>query len=287
MIFFFGDGRLGNQLFQYAFIRTVESGNRWIVTFSFNDIADLFESMPKVCNIGNRLLKLAIRRVGMRLLDFLASTRLISSYRVNTRVDKGYVVPDTTYTRTAGLLPVVYVYPCFVQSEGFFAGVAVDALRIRGHYCQVARAYINAIPHGSQAVFVHVRRTDYLDFSVLGEVGADLPMSYYRNGIKWFEDNLENPFFVFLTDDPAYIEKCFRDIENKAISENSLFIDFSIMTLCEYGIMSNSSFSWWAAYMMKNKKKVFAPKYWLGWKSKIEYHKGITPSFAQIVEVTL
>jgi hypothetical protein len=286
MIFFFGDGRLGNQLFQYSFIRTVESSNQWIVTFSFNDIADLFESLPKVCNIGNRLLKLAIRRVGMRLLDFLARARLISSYKVNTRVDKGYVVPDTTYSRTSGMLPVAYVYPCFVQSEGFFSAVVVEALKIKERYCQVARSYINAIPQGTQAVFIHIRRTDYLDFSVLGEVGADLPMAYYRNGIKWFEDNLENPFFVFLTDDPTYIENCYHDIANKKISENSLFVDFSIMTLCEYGIMSNSSFSWWAAYMMKNKKKVFAPKYWLGWKSKIEYHRGITPSFAQIVEVT-
>jgi hypothetical protein len=66
-----------------------------------------------------------------------------------------------------------------------------------------------------------------------------------------------------------------------------MFVDFAIITLCEYGIMSNSSYSWWAAYLMKNRKKVFSPKYWLGWKSEQVYPLGITPSFADVVEVEL
>jgi hypothetical protein len=41
-------------------------------------------------------------------------------------------------------------------------------------------------------------------------------------------------------------------------------IVFALMTLCEYGVCSNSSFSWWGAYLMKNKKIVIMPKYWYG-----------------------
>ena len=34
---------------------------------------------------------------------------------------------------------------------------------------------------------------------------------------------------------------------------NSMFVDFAIMMLCDAGI-SNSSFSWWGAYLMKSKE---------------------------------
>jgi hypothetical protein len=36
---------------------------------------------------------------------------------------------------------------------------------------------------------------------------------------------------------------------------------------------------------MNNRKKVIFPKYWFGWKQKIESHHGIYPEFATILEV--
>jgi hypothetical protein len=36
---------------------------------------------------------------------------------------------------------------------------------------------------------------------------------------------------------------------------------------------------------MKERKKVIFPKYWYGWKSKIESHIDIQPSWAKVIEV--
>jgi hypothetical protein len=57
------------------------------------------------------------------------------------------------------------------------------------------------------------------------------------------------------------------------------------MTLCNGAILSNSSLSWWGAYLMKDKDKVFMPKYWLGFKNKRWHPDGIKLDFAEIVEV--
>ena len=61
--------------------------------------------------------------------------------------------------------------------------------------------------------------------------------------------------------------------------------DLAIMNLCEYGVVANSSFSWWGAWMMKNRKKVIFPKYWYGWKLRIESHVGIQPSWCEVIDI--
>lgn len=287
MIIFFGDGRLGNQLFQYSFIKSIEDKEHTIITYCFDEILALFDSLPNLINIQNKSSKFLIRKFALPLLNFLAQTKLITSYKIDTYIENKFIVPDMTYTKYNGLLPVIYIYPCFVQSETFFKQSVIRNLVIKETYVVMARKYLATIPNNYQKIFVHVRRGDYIHYSILGKMGSTLPISYYRSRIQWYEENIDNPFFVFLTDDPEFVEYCFENVHNKAISKNSMFVDFAIITLCEYGVMSNSSFSWWAAYMMKSRKKVFSPKYWLGWKSEVEYPKGITPSFAEAVEVKI
>ena len=285
MILFFGDGRLGNQIFQYSFMRSIEDRDHKIVTWNFEDIVNIFGSSLGVKNVNNRFLRFIIKKIGMPLLNILAQVKLITSYKVDTYNVGGYVIPDVTYTKSKGFFSLIYIYACFAQAEEFFNKDKINNLSINDSYVEEATRYLELIPNKYNKVFVHVRRGDYINFTVFGKRGASLPVSYYKDRIRWFEENIENPFFVFLTDEADFVEHCFHDVSNKVISSNSMFVDFAIITLCEYGVMSNSSFSWWAAYMMRNRKKVFAPKYWLGWKSEVEYPRGVTPSFSEAVEV--
>jgi len=130
-----------------------------------------------------------------------------------------------------------------------------------------------------------VRRGDYLFEKYLDEVGIDLPRSYFTKAMEAIKKEVENPFFIFLSDDPAFVACCFQDEKNKYISRNDMGVDLALMTLCEYGIVSNSSFSWWGAYLMQNRKKVIFPNYWYGWKQKIASHIDVQPSWAEVIEV--
>ena len=113
--------------------------------------------------------------------------------------------------------------------------------------------------------------------------------SYQMNNLRKLrkEYEIDSPYYIFLSDDPEYVEQAFQHIdeEYKYISKNSPVVDLSLMSLCEYGVCSNSTFAWWGSYLMNKKQKVFFPKYWLGWRTKTESHPGIQPSWSIVLDI--
>jgi len=116
-------------------------------------------------------------------------------------------------------------------------------------------------------------------------MGVNLPLKYYYNQIRWFQLNIRNPYFIIISDNINEAKKIFSHIKNISFSEMNVYSDFILMTKCKYGILSNSSLSWWGSFLMLNRKIVIAPKFWLGWKSKRTFPEGIIPSYARVVEV--
>ena len=107
-----------------------------------------------------------------------------------------------------------------------------------------------------EIVSIHVRRGDYIK---LQNYHLLLPKKYYDKAISLFKDC----FFIIFSDD---IEWCKLNINsiNVYFSEcNQDYIDLFLMSKCHHNIISNSSFSWWGAYLNKNiNKKVVCPSKW-------------------------
>lgn len=113
---------------------------------------------------------------------------------------------------------------------------------------------------------LHVRRGDYLLYP---SIHPFCGLSYINECLKLV--NLNN-IIIFSND----IKWCKENIKEKNknvifINNNQDYIDLWLMSLCSVNIISNSTFSWWAAWLNKNpNKKVFCPKKWFGDKVKHE-----------------
>ena len=70
---------------------------------------------------------------------------------------------------------------------------------------------------------------------------------------------------IIFSDDINYV-KCKLNIKGyiwKSSSKESNFSDLAIMSMCDHFIISNSTYSWWAAWLSQNRnKKVIVPKFW-------------------------
>ncbi len=286
MLIFLADGRLGNQIFQYVFLRTVSKSERIIClnmgvffeSFDFDKNDIYLISDKHICYLFRRI-------IGPLLLKPLCKARIIN-YIEQKRDINSRLLPD--WEEKNGLLSCIrYVNTDFFQSESFFSHDQKwkSNLQIKGKFLAEARKFLSNIPENYTKVFIHIRRGDYISESFMGEQGIELPKSYFRDAINLIKERIKNPFFIFLSDDPAYVKDCFQEIEPKVISRNSMQVDLAIMTLCKAGVISNSSFSWWGAYLMDERELVIAPKYWYGWKQQVDSHPGIQPSFSVILDI--
>lgn len=107
----------------------------------------------------------------------------------------------------------------------------------------------------TRSVGIHVRRGDYI-----GSGFDILTMDYYREAIRYIEKYVGDVTYFVFTDDPQYVKSSFSFLENKKIVQNNRgknsWCDMKLMSLCNYNILANSSFSNWAGYFNKNSDKI-------------------------------
>lgn len=128
-------------------------------------------------------------------------------------------------------------------------------------------------------VAIHVRRGDYL-------LNEDMYLNicdkdYYKKAVNYFKDNLEDPKFFIFSDDIEWCKSNFSFIKNHMFVDynKSAFEDFILMMKFKNKIISNSTFSWWAAMLNSQSKNVIAPKVWNNY---IDYNDFFPESWIKI-----
>ncbi len=86
---------------------------------------------------------------------------------------------------------------------------------------------------------------------------------YFLKAMDYFPDDA---LFVIFSCRPGWVKKVFNHAKpNMLFMEEDYIEEFFLMSQCKHQITSNSTFSWWAAYLNKNPKKiVIAPSLWDG-----------------------
>lgn len=125
----------------------------------------------------------------------------------------------------------------------------------------------SSIIKNNNSISIHIRRGDYLN-NINSKVFENLSNTdYFPKAIEYMSNRIQNPLYIVFSNEIDFCKNIFKDLNN------IIFIDFNIgsdswqdmalMSLCKHNIISNSTFSWWAAVLNENKKKIIvAPKSW-------------------------
>lgn len=106
-------------------------------------------------------------------------------------------------------------------------------------------------------VSVHVRRGDYVQ---LREKHPEVTVEWYEKAMSMFPGKT----FKFFSDDITWCQEAFKHRSDCVYSGNmDEQSDLIEMSWGEHQICSPSTFSWWGAYLNRNKnKKVIFPQFW-------------------------
>jgi hypothetical protein len=156
----------------------------------------------------------------------------------------------------------------YFQSEKYFAKhkqLIIEQFKINTvnfkHLLPQAQTLSN-----SNSVALHIRLGDYLNPTLSG-IMAPFNLDYYKKAIALIKQKISNPSF-YIFSDQINLAKELLDVEIDAIYVDASISknadqDFFLMQSCQHQIITNSSFSWWAAYLNQYPQKiVIAPQKW-------------------------
>ena len=120
---------------------------------------------------------------------------------------------------------------------------------INNKYQKILNTYIT--------ISIHIRRSDFLKISEIWNPDYILKNTYFIKAIENIKTRIKSNFkFLIFSDDITWCKTFFKGEEYIFIEDNYDYIDLWLMTLCNHNIISNSSFSWWGAYLNQSKTKI-------------------------------
>lgn len=261
-------GRLGNQLFQYAFAlyASQKLKTKFVIEIRQKDGYQL-----GYFNLPTPLKFLSLGKLAQRFYNLVQR---------NFKTKKTFFVPGWDEDWSNRTLTDSTEYKGYFQDARFSYAVKeqlYNQLTIRDKYTKQFEEQFPFVFTERYAV-LHIRFGDYENQTIQiknNKFNWSLPLGWYYHSIKYA--SLGNMKLVVISDNMTMARERFQNTaENIFFPEGDAITHFQFLLHAEVCIVSNSSFAWWGAFLnQKLNKKVIAPANWVGYNAGFEFPKGI------------
>lgn len=268
-------GGLGNQMFQFAIAKIMAKKNRTQVLLDLS----FFEDIKGRKDITLREFELDVfdnlyRVVTDNIAEQFKNPKRIHKIKrsLNLRYPKVYRESNFMFhPELLKIKPPVYLigyfqsYKYLKSHENFIRSLFVFPEDKIGEQNLKLLNFLEK----NITTAVHIRRGDYILNPEIERIHGVCSLDeYYNKAIERIRNINENITFVFFSDDIEWVREKFSHKELKKIfvthnRKKDSWVDLFLMSKCSNNIIANSSFSWWGAWLNKNRDKtVIAPKRW-------------------------
>lgn len=257
------NGRLGNQMFQFAALRGIAAnkGYEWCIPPYGIQRIDNY-------SLSNCFKLESVSQKNQKILDMGYAPVVI---------EKQFHFDEELYN----LCPNEVSLHGFFQTEKYFKNIETQIRKdftFHDSILNPCKEMINSLDQ--KPLFLHVRRGDpnlvdsrgfKWSYTQCSDQHPPQQLEYYKEALKHFPEN--QPVIV-CSDSPEWVkEQEFFDDDRFFISEPedkypdgsyTPYVDLCLMSICFGAIIANSSLSWWGAWLQNNRGLVVAPKNWFG-----------------------
>lgn len=281
-------GGLGNQMFEYAILRTL------MLDHSSDGVLDLCG----ITNNDHNVYSLNHLNISDNVIvsnNFFNSKKMITHlflgcyYRLFSKFKWGfsfycniqptlnkygiYCAPDGYIELSKSKARHNYIEGYYQSSKFFKKYEDIIRSELKVKY-KVPKKNIDLYKQicNSNSVCMHIRRGDYLGgyFEVCND-------DYYYDAVKVMNKKIKNTVYFIFSDDISYVKDKMNFGENKIVyvdNHNKNYEDLQLMYSCKNFILSNSSYSFWGQFLSDNKDKiVIAPSRWFNNDKKVDIYE--------------
>lgn len=261
-------GGLGNQMFQYAAAKSLAVKNETEVSanisaFSSYEVHPLrLDKLSCNCKFDTKI-NAKYRLLGMPYLGRVFSK---ISPMFNLYVENGLAYHEAFFDLGRDV-----VLSGYFQSEKYFLNIRQLLIQefSLSEPLQAHEVFFENQILESNSIAIHIRRGDYISNLSANSVHGTCENDYFIKALSYMkkENLLSSVTTLFIFSDD--IEWC---QDNLAFDYKTVFVkgssdrpevDIHLMSKCKHQIISNSTFSWWGAWLNTNPEKcVIAPLKW-------------------------
>lgn len=286
-----GGGRLGNQLFRYAFARELQKHNpKERIVYNFDEIhrtiynsgfandnyLNFFNIKGLECqdainySIPQYIILKIFNRFYPRETDFIRKQRyetkwvkvleLFGLYYFNYGFHK-FNLKKPWWVKN------IILNGAF-ESEKYFPDIKAQLKEeITPKYSiQEYNKELVDIIRNTNSVAISIRRGDFVDDNRIRGTYYVCDKKYYEEAIANIRERVKEPTFIFFSNDIEWVKNniqidgcpCYYESGKDEVWET-----LRLMSSCKHFIISNSTLHWWAQYLSDNDDKiVIAPSRW-------------------------
>ena len=269
-------GGLGNQLFQYAFGRAVSDrlNSDLVLEKKTGYENDIFNRRFKLDKLFDNITYVEDNELSSFLIDTNILSRIIRKLLLKIganrtkyyRERQKFVFDEKIMSLPAGIL-----YEGYWQNVQYFDSIKyglIQSMILRDEKLLQMLTYVGI---DDNAVALHLRYPHaYIDG--IKHKGTDdfyitISEEYYAACIKDMLCKVPKAKFVVFSDNSEWAEKFIKsykeDMNYVLVKNNDEIMDFKLMCSCKHFIISNSTYSWWAAYIGESDtSEIMAPLNW-------------------------
>ncbi|WP_434428988.1 alpha-1,2-fucosyltransferase [Aeromonas veronii] len=116
------------------------------------------------------------------------------------------------------------------------------------------------------SISIHIRRGDYIANPAAASIYYQCSEDYYSRAIDYIMERVSEPVFFVFSDDIHYAKLLFTRYGARfryVDSTSSPYEDLYAMSCCQHNIIANSTFSWWGGWLNNHDGKInIFPREW-------------------------
>jgi len=277
-------GRIGNQLFQYAFAFSLmkEYGDQALIVVDESDVDRMgwVDSLRDYDLDDTLFIKKRDKRLNRRLLKeqlaFIFYSRVLSCTdgEVLQKRERAF----QKVLNHLGLIAILrgysdywlnkrenlYLYGYF-QSERYFEKYKNE---IKALFCLDDELRNSDYPYIDE---FYTENSVCISIKIEHNEGSTIydvcDVDYYRKAIDYIIDHVNNPLFFLCSDNVNRAKELFfQGIDGRIVCQPENYpvsLTLCAMSKCKHFVINNTSFGWWAQFLAENEDKiVVAPSKW-------------------------